>query len=206
MSLQLQQKKGPSTLELTLGDETLNCRHTNKGMNEEWSLRYGDLAENPSRLGVEAPTVDKEIVAGVVLTLIFGIPAILWAGKNGAGVLFIPLFLAIGLTIWKFRQLRTRSFDVWQYFDKKTGGTALTMNAALPDEITVAEFRAKLDDRIKKHSFDPTESSVDSMAAQIHQLDKLFKSGALSESEFETAKKRLLSEDENPREIGFQTA
>ena len=155
--MKLLQKKGRVTSEIELkGGDVLAITTSDRKNRRSLTIRLADVFEEPLEVMSKGHQINREVVAGGIVSGIFALPffiAILNFGLNVPALVFLFITgLAVFATFRAYRKLREGAFDVKVYRYRGTGSEAFYLNNNLPDPESFRRFEDELLRRIKRFS------------------------------------------------------
>jgi hypothetical protein len=209
MPHQLTQKLGSITRRFELSDDgrlTIEVRGPNSRTVSTIPLR--EISEDSRQVFSKGRMIDKQVVAGVILVLLFSIPGVALTLRSGFGIASTAFFgIALSMAFWTwnaFQSLRLEAFDLHVYSHRNCGPDAFVLNSNLPNPESFARFVTTLRTCILR--FKPHTEHVpgNDPATLLEDLERLYSNGILTETEFHSAKSRVLSEPLKRPEVGFR--
>jgi len=198
------QKRSSTSRRFVLpGNGRIELTSSSKRDSSSFSVDLATLSEFPEHSVSSGTHLNAEVIAGCIMILLFiGLPL---AVGHSLAIFYLVGFVVFLLTLKKYRQLRQSKYSVFIYLHRNTGAPGLILHSDLPDEEAFRAFKSELEKQIKDAADRYGHPEItDSIAKQVTDLHHLFERGILSESELEAAKKRVLSNETDPRTIGFK--
>lgn len=209
MPNQLIQKLGPITRRFDLSDDgrlTVEVRGPNSRIVSTIPLK--EIFEDSRQIFSKGKFIDKQVVAGTILVLLFSIPGLILTLRSGFGMAaatFLGFALFMAFWTWKaFQSLRLEAYDLHVYGHRNCGPDAFVLCNDLPDPNSFTGCVAILRAEILRFKPRTVPLSGNDFATVLEDLDRLYSIGVLTEDEFQTAKERVLTKPLKRPEIGFR--
>jgi len=187
-------------------DGILRISQTEAGRHDEFSVEIGYLNPEPERSKNRATEMIVGMVAFGLLDGFFVCCAIASLGHRISDDVYVfavfAAFLFLPFLLCLYSYLK-RSYDVL-VFQSPVTGARIPFLRNVPSVEAFAKFIDSLCVEIKTHR-DRLPSVPKTLSQEFETLMKLRDRGALSEAEFQTAKRKLLSPDETAEPIGFRS-
>lgn len=203
----IQARRDGKTRLTLVSNEELEIEHIEKRNRNSFRIKLSELTSETSESCYRAPHFNFRVVAGLILTAVFGIPMIGFMFSEIKAAAMILSFIAIPFGWWtlsSFRELRGTGYSILVY-SFRSGRPAFSIDIDSPTREAQVDFKEALDQAINEAApVNDLATRNRSLSGDLGRLNHLRRDGLLSDAEFASAKERLISGAvQEKRPIGF---